>query len=175
MRREWPKVDGIPFLREVLETLRDLKVKVRAQNEMRVRTAPSTKTFDWAIEVNASIGLSPTTARLHPACAMQQPNHPITVPTALSPLMLLESTCTGPPQCYCKELQHASMFTHTHYKPQTNQPSPHLESHTTTQSSPPHSQTQPFALYHEHGIPELTCHHFVANELHTTCNNPKRH
>jgi hypothetical protein len=33
--REWPKEDGIPFLRENLEMLRDLKLKVLAQDAKR--------------------------------------------------------------------------------------------------------------------------------------------
>jgi hypothetical protein len=37
--REWPKEDGIPFPREILETLRDLKLKVLARDAERKRSA----------------------------------------------------------------------------------------------------------------------------------------
>ena len=124
---EWSKVDGIPFLREVLENLRDLKVKIRTRDERRAwmvtspalpkmsmkgpinkiinlesqlreengsthlaRCIPADQTarsFDWVTEVNSSIGLSPTTAHLHPRCTAHKPalpNHPIAGPAALS-------------------------------------------------------------------------------------------
>ena len=35
--REWPKDNGIPFPREILKILQDLKLKVRAQDEKRAQ------------------------------------------------------------------------------------------------------------------------------------------
>ena len=43
MLREWPKDNGIPFPREILKILQDLKSKVRAQDEKRAQVPVSPK------------------------------------------------------------------------------------------------------------------------------------
>ena len=106
--REWPKDDRIPFPRDILEMLEDLKKKVRTRDEKREEKTNEERTtreahtdacppmnrmpvlFDWVKDVNESNGLSlaipmntKLTTRVDEAMAEAPPT--LTSPVAYSP------------------------------------------------------------------------------------------
>jgi hypothetical protein len=70
--QEWPKEDGIPFSREILETLRDLKLKVLAQD------AEKRCSMMVSVDINTdTAGTMCTPASPHFAIGSLKPNMPV--------------------------------------------------------------------------------------------------
>jgi hypothetical protein len=94
--REWPKDDGIPFPMEMLEVLRDLKLKVRARDEQRVRTATPLAPVDVSPGVDRHNSPFPIIVD-HTATASAPPNISFDAYTTAQPEQLYSLlTATAP-------------------------------------------------------------------------------
>jgi hypothetical protein len=68
--QDWPKEDGIPFPREILETLRDIKLKVLARDAKKRHSATD--------PVDNNTDTASTIHTLAPVCLVTDPVKPIT-------------------------------------------------------------------------------------------------
>ena len=71
MELEWKLIQSGTFPESIPSTLANLRAALvvqEAKAEAAERTEGTMEIADWATEVDSSIGLSPATTCLHPAC-----------------------------------------------------------------------------------------------------------